>query len=40
MAQISYAYTSPIGQFFVGTIPLTDSFFARPRKSTSVAYTG
>jgi Flp pilus assembly protein TadG len=40
MAQISYAYVSPIGQFFIGTVPITDSFFARPRKSVSVAYTG
>jgi Flp pilus assembly protein TadG len=40
MAQISYSYTSPLGKFFVGSVPLTDSFFARPRKSVSVAYTG
>jgi Flp pilus assembly protein TadG len=40
MAQISYSYVSPIGKFFVGTVPITDSFFARPRKSTSVSYTG
>ena len=40
MAQISYAYTSPIGKLFVGVVPITDSFFARPRKSVSVAYTG
>jgi Flp pilus assembly protein TadG len=40
MAQISYSYVSPIGKFFVSTVPITDSFFAHPRKSTSVAYTG
>jgi hypothetical protein len=40
MAQISYGYVSPIGKIFVGTVPITDSFFARPRKSVSVAYTG
>jgi Flp pilus assembly protein TadG len=40
MAQISYAYVSPIGKFFVGTVPMTDAFFARPRKSTTVTCTG
>jgi Flp pilus assembly protein TadG len=40
MAQISYAYVSPIGKLFVGTVPITDSFYAHPRKSVSVAYTG
>lgn len=40
MAQISYSYISPIGKFLVGAVPMTDSFFARPRKSVSVAYTG
>jgi Flp pilus assembly protein TadG len=40
MARISYSYISPIGKFLIGTVPMTDSFFARPRKSTSVAYTG
>lgn len=39
MAQISYSYVSPIGKFFVGTVPITDSFFARPRKSSSVTCT-
>jgi Flp pilus assembly protein TadG len=40
MSQISYSYVSPIGKFFVGSVPITDSFFARPRKSVSVLYTG
>jgi Flp pilus assembly protein TadG len=39
MAEISYAYVSPIGKFFVGTVPIKDSFFARPRKSASVTCT-
>jgi Flp pilus assembly protein TadG len=39
MAQISYGYISPLGQFFIGTVPITDSFYARPRKGTSVACT-
>jgi Flp pilus assembly protein TadG len=38
--QVTYNYTSPIGHFIVGTLPLGDSFYSRPRESTSVAYTG
>ena len=40
LAQVTYDYTSPVGKFFVGTVPMTDTFYARPRRSTSVAYTG
>ncbi|HEY5336731.1 MAG TPA: TadE/TadG family type IV pilus assembly protein [Rhizomicrobium sp.] len=40
MAQITYNYTSPIGHFLVGSISMSDHFYARPRKSASVAYTG
>jgi Flp pilus assembly protein TadG len=41
MAWISYEYISPIGKFFISTgVPMTDTFFARPRKSVSVAWTG
>lgn len=39
MATTGYAYTSPVGKFLVSTINMTDSFFARPRKSTSVTCT-
>ena len=38
--QVTYSYTSPIGKLFVGTVPMTDSFYERPRKSATVAYTG
>ncbi|SRR5665213_172908 len=40
LAQVSYAYTSPVASFLIGTINMTDYFYARPRKSVSVAYTG
>ncbi len=40
LTQVTYAYTSPVASFLIGTINMTDSFYARPRKSTSVAYTG
>jgi Flp pilus assembly protein TadG len=40
LAQITYHYTSPIGRFLVGSISMSDHFYARPRKSASVAYTG
>jgi len=37
--QVTYNYTPPIGQFIVGPIPMTDSFYSRPRESASVSYT-
>ena len=40
LAQVIYDYTSPIGSFLVGTVPMTDTFYARPRRSATVAYTG
>jgi Flp pilus assembly protein TadG len=40
LTQVSYAYTSPLGQIITGTNAMTDYFYARPRKSTSVSYTG
>lgn len=40
LAQVTYGYASPIGKYFVGTVDMTDYFFARPRKSTTVSYTG
>jgi Flp pilus assembly protein TadG len=40
LAQVTYDYTSPFGHFFVGTVPMTDTFYARPRRSTTVSYTG
>lgn len=40
LAQVTYDYTSPVGKFFVGTVPMTDTFYSHPRRSTSVAYTG
>ena len=30
--QVSYSYTSPIGKFFVGAVPMGDYFYERPRK--------
>jgi Flp pilus assembly protein TadG len=40
LTQVTYSYVSPIGKFFVGSVPMTDYFFERPRKSTTVSYTG
>lgn len=38
--QVSYNYTSPIGRLIFGTIAMSDSFYAHPRMSVKVAYTG
>lgn len=37
--QVSYNYTSPIGSTFINSVPMSDSFYCRPRQSTSVNYT-
>lgn len=40
LAEVTYDYTSPIGRFILGTVPMADTFYAHPRRSASVAYTG
>lgn len=40
LATVTYEYSSPFGRFFIGTVPMTDTFYTRPRRSTEVAYTG
>lgn len=35
-SEISYGYTSPIAHFIVGTLTLTEQFFARPRQSVTI----
>lgn len=40
LAQVDYGYTSPIGSFIVGTMSMTDSFYARPRRSATVTCSG
>lgn len=37
LAEVTYNYTSPAGHLIYGTIPLTDSFYLRPRKVAQVA---
>lgn len=37
LSQVTYSYTSPIGKYFVGSVPMSDYFFERPRKSATVA---
>ncbi len=38
-AEISYSFTSPITYFLGGPITLTDNFYAKPRRSTTVAHS-
>ncbi|HEY3637938.1 MAG TPA: TadE/TadG family type IV pilus assembly protein [Rhizomicrobium sp.] len=38
--QVSYNYLSPIGNFIIGTINMSDTFYARPRSVPKVTYTG
>jgi Flp pilus assembly protein TadG len=37
---VTYNYTSPLGKFFIGAVTMNDYFYARPRESTTVSYTG
>lgn len=40
LATVIYNYTSPFGRFLIGTVPLSDTFYVRPRRSVTVSYTG
>jgi Flp pilus assembly protein TadG len=37
---VTYSYTSPVGKFFLGTVTMNDHFYARPRESALVSFTG
>lgn len=37
---VTYSYTSPLGKFFLGSVTMSDHFYARPRESATVSYTG
>jgi Flp pilus assembly protein TadG len=39
LAQVSYSYTSAIGKLFSKAVSMKDTFYAHPRKSTSVTCT-
>lgn len=36
LAQVTYDYGSSFGQIFKGTVPMSDTFYARPRRSATV----
>ncbi|MGV8995706.1 MAG: TadE/TadG family type IV pilus assembly protein [Parvibaculaceae bacterium] len=40
MVETTYAYTSPIAQFITGTINMKEVAYLKPRRSTSVAFSG
>ncbi len=40
LVQAKYTYTSPLGRLIIGSVPMTDSFYAHPRLSTQVNYNG
>jgi Flp pilus assembly protein TadG len=39
LAEVQYNYVSPLGKIIVGTIPMTDTFYAKPRQSPTVIET-
>lgn len=36
LTQVSYSYTSPLGKYFVGAVPMSDFFYERPRKVATI----
>jgi Flp pilus assembly protein TadG len=38
LAEVSYGYQSPLGRMIQSVMPMTDTFYARPRRSPIVAY--
>ena len=40
LAQVTYNYTSPIGGFIAGVLPMSDTFYSHPRRSVTISYTG
>jgi Flp pilus assembly protein TadG len=40
LTQVSYAYSSPMGKLFIGSNNMVDYFYARPRKSATITYSG
>jgi len=39
LAEITYAYASPTTQVLTGTVTMTGSFYAHPRRSAKVLHT-
>lgn len=37
LAEVSYNYTSPYGQVIVGSLPMKDSFYTKPRRVIAVS---
>lgn len=40
VAEVTYNYTPPIGEFISGSISLTETFYLRPRRSLTVEWDG
>lgn len=40
VAEVSYSYTPPIGEFITGGITLSETFYLRPRRSLTVEWQG
>jgi Flp pilus assembly protein TadG len=39
LAEVTYNYTSPYGKFIIGTMPMSDTFYTKPRRVVAVACT-
>jgi Flp pilus assembly protein TadG len=40
MVEVAYTYTSPVGTFITGPITMSEVAYLKPRRSTSVAFSG
>jgi hypothetical protein len=36
VAEVSYTYTPPVGEFLTGGLTMQDTFYLRPRRSLTV----
>jgi Flp pilus assembly protein TadG len=39
-SQVTYGYSSPLGKLFIGTVQMSDYFYAHPRQSTTISISG
>ena len=40
VAEVTYSYTPPIGEFISGSLEMSETFYLRPRRSLTVEWEG
>jgi hypothetical protein len=39
LAEVTYPYSSPVSDYITGTVNMSQTFYARPRRSTTISRT-